>query len=284
MSNPAINRFRDQALHPQPVYVQQQGYVQQGQYQQPQPGYAQPQPGWPSNPAMMIQQQSAQSTLTMDSVVTKTGIMLGLVVLVAAITFTVLPLNSALTVGSVAGASLAAFIISLVVSTRAVVPPAGALLYAAVEGFLLGAISKVFESYYDGIIGQAIVATFATTAVTLLVVRKFNIRTGKKFRSILMIATFGFSIAMLLNYFLSFVGVNLGLVDGIGQMSVMGIAMTAVGTVLAVLSLVDDFSVIQQGIDSGAPEHESWRAAFGVTVSLVWLYINMLKILSYLRD
>ena len=158
------------------------------------------------------------------------------------------------------------------------------LLYAAIEGVFIGMISKVFEQAYSGIVVQAVFATFVAAGVTLAAYKFFNIRVTPKFQKVVIIATIAFAVAMLLNFLLSLVGVNLGLRAGVtGPVSLLAVGVSALGVVLAVLNLVLDFDYIEQGVAMGAPASESWRGAFGLTVTMVWLYIEILRMLSYLR-
>ena len=162
--------------------------------------------------------------------------------------------------------------------------PALVLLYAAIEGVFIGMISKYFEYLYSGIVAQAVLGTFAAAGVTLAAYKFFNIRVTPKFQKVVIIATIGFAVAMLLNFLLSLAGFNLGLRDdGTGSVSLLAIGVSALGVILAVLNLVLDFDYIEQGVAMGAPAKESWRGAFGLTVTMVWLYIEILRILSYLR-
>jgi len=179
---------------------------------------------------------------------------------------------------------LIGFVVVMFVAFRRKVSPGLVLLYAAIEGVFIGMISKVFESLYDGIVVQAVIGTFAAAAVTLAAYKFFNIRVTPKFRKVVIIATIAFAVALLINFLLSLAGVNLGLRDsGTGALSLLAIAFSLLGAVLAVLNLVLDFDYIEQGVEMGAPASESWRGAFGLTVTMVWLYIEILRLLSYIR-
>ena len=116
----------------------------------------------------------------------------------------------------------------MVVSFRQKVSPGLVLLYAGLEGIFIGMISKVFESLYDGIVVQAVIGTFAAAAVTLAAYKFFNIRVTPKFRKVVIIATISFAVALLINFVLSLVGVNLGLVDGgTGAVSMLAVGLLA---------------------------------------------------------
>ena len=127
------------------------------------------------------------------------------------------------------------------------------------------------------------IGTFAAAAVTLAAYKFFNIRVTPKFRKVVIIATISFAVALLINFVLSLFGVNLGLVDGgTGAVSMLAVGFSLLGATLAVLNLVLDFDYIEQGVAMGA-SGESWRGAFGLTVTMVWLYIEILRLLSYIR-
>ncbi len=220
--------------------------------------------------------------MTFDDVVTKTAITMAVLILSAALAWYAIP--DTLQFPALILSGLVGFVVVLVVSFRRVVNPTLVLVYAAIEGVFIGMISKYFESLYDGIVAQAILGTFAAAGVTLAAYKFFNIRVTPKFRKVVVIATIGFAVAMLLNFGLSLAGFNLGFRDGgTGPVSLLAVGISLLGAVLAVFNLVLDFDYIEQGVAVGAPAKESWRGAFGLTVTMVWLYIEILRLLSYLR-
>ncbi|MGL5406586.1 MAG: Bax inhibitor-1/YccA family protein [Propionibacteriaceae bacterium] len=268
MSNPILSQGFRQSQ--QPVVVVQDPYGQQQQIPLSQiPAYGQ-------------QQYVSAPRMTFDDVMVKSLMTLGILVMTAGVTYVLTP--PAL-VGLVALiGSLTAFVTAIIVQRRHQVGAVGAIAYAAIEGVFVGGFSAIFESYYPGIIVQAVLGTFAAAALTFAAYRTFNIKVGNKARRILGIATGGFAIAMLASVVLQLFGLNAGLYDSFGEVSILGVGMTALGSALAVFSLVTDFDDIEKGIRMGAPAEESWRAAFALTVTMVWLYTNILRILSYLRD
>ncbi|MBA3782828.1 Bax inhibitor-1/YccA family protein [Nocardioides sp. InS609-2] len=226
--------------------------------------------------------------MTIDSVVQATGISLAVVMVTAAITWWFIGDVAAgngfvnednyqraialMTIGS-----LGAFGLSMVNSFKRVVSPPLVLLFAAVEGVALGALSKFFESYAGaGVVTGAVVGTFAAFAGTLAAYKIFNIQVGQKFRIFVVAAMFGMVGLGLLSFVLSMFGVTTGLF-GFGT---LGLVMAVVGLVLGIFMLILDFDYVENGIAAGLPERESWRAAFGLTVSLVWIYTNLLRILA----
>ncbi|MDO5682891.1 MAG: Bax inhibitor-1/YccA family protein [Propionibacteriaceae bacterium] len=227
-----------------------------------------------------------RGVMTFDDVVTKTGLMLGIVIIVAAAAFFFLPIN--LLMPATIGAALGTVVLTLIVAFRRAISPGMVFIFAIVEGVFVGGMSKIFESFYPGIVVQAVFATFVAAALTLAAYKFFNIRVTPKFTKVVVIATVAFAVVTLLNFVLSLVGVNggagLGLRAGVdGPVSLLAIGVSALAVVLAVLNLVLDFDYIERGIQMGAPANESWKAAFGLTVTLVWLYIEMLRIISYFR-
>ncbi len=171
-------------------------------------------------------------------------------------------------------------ILGVVISLKQVTNPAVILSYAAVEGVFLGGISKLFNDAYDGIVVQAIVGTLGVAATMLLLYRSGKIRVTPQFTKMVVGATIGYAVLLLVNLGVSlFHTGGLGLFDG-GLLS-MGIALFAIG--LASLNLVLDFDFIQKGAAAGIPERYGWLAAFGLVVTLIWLYIEILRMLSYLR-
>jgi uncharacterized YccA/Bax inhibitor family protein len=233
----------------------------------------------------------ATGPMTIDSVVQKTGLSL-LVVLVAAFATWVLTpslgsknevlspdaisqLSAAMAIGG-----LGAFGLSLVNSFKRVISPALVLAFCALEGVALGAFSKFFDYQYGGgIVIQAVIGTFAAFAGTLAAYKFFDIKVGNKFRMGVMAAVFGMVGLSLLQLVVGAFGGDLGFYG----LTPLGFVFSLVGLVLGIFMLVLDFDFVENGIRAGLPERESWRAAFALTVSLVWIYTNLLRILAIIR-
>jgi uncharacterized YccA/Bax inhibitor family protein len=226
-----------------------------------------------------------QGRMTIDSVVQKTGMTLGLTVLVAALTWFMTgdPANSgnARTLMTLwMGGAIAGFAIGLVLSFKKTISPALVLVYAAVEGVFIGAMSKYFEAVFgNGIVLGAVLGTVAAVAGTLAAYKFFDIQVGTKFRKWVVAAMFGFVAVTLLDFVLSLFGSAVGF-NGFGT---LGLLMSVVGLGLGVLMLILDFDYVERGVAAGLPEVESWRAAFGLTVTIIWIYIELLRILAILR-
>lgn len=225
--------------------------------------------------------------MTIDSVVQKTAITLGLVFAAAVVTWMMTPdlrsadANLGPIIGAVTIGSLAAFALSMVNAFKRVISPALVMAFAVAEGIALGALSKLFDAQFStpdqgSIVTQAVIGTFAAFAGTLAAYKFFNIQVGTKFRTFVIAAVFGMVGLSLLEMLLGAFGSQLGLF-GFGG---MGLLFSVVGLVLGVFMLILDFDFVEKGIAAGIPESESWRAAFGLTVSLVWIYTNLLRILA----
>lgn len=276
MGNPIFNRsssFNGQQLSPVPV---QYGQRQYGQTQYGQTQYGQQQYGYGQPPQYQPQAQAAGKLMTLDDVITKTAISLIMVAGVAAITYLMLPL--AFVYPALIASSLLGLVTVFIVSARRTVSPVGLFVYALIEGAFVGAFTKVFEYQYPGIATQAVLATFAVAGVTLAAYKFFNIRVTPKFRKMVYIATAGFMVLMLGNFVFSLITGGAGLRGG-----AFGLLIGAIACGLAVMNLVTDFDYVERGIASRAPASESWRAALGITVTMVWLYTEILRILSYFR-
>ena len=233
--------------------------------------------------------QAGTGPMTIDSVVQKTGLSL-LVVLVAAFaTWVVTPaisgtmtqsdasqLYGAMTIGG-----LGAFALSMVNSFKRVISPALVLAFCALEGVALGAFSKFFEYQYGGgIVIQAVIGTFAAFAGTLAAYKFFDIKVSSKFRMFVISAVFAMVGLSVLELVLGAFGTSLGIFG----ISGIGLVFAIIGLVLGVFMLILDFDFVENGVRAGLPERESWRAAFGLTVSLVWIYTNLLRILAIFQQ
>jgi uncharacterized YccA/Bax inhibitor family protein len=271
-SNPVLSR-QDAFTPAAPQYGQ-------SQYNQSPLGY----PQYPGQPQYAGQApvEAPEGRMTFDDVVTKTAITMAVLILSAALAWFAIP--DTLMLPALILSGLVGFVVVLVVAFRRVINPTLVLVYAAIEGIFIGMISKYFEFLYSGIVAQAVLGTFAAAGVTLAAYKFFNIRVTPKFQKIVIIATISFAVAMLVNFGLSLAGIKIGLRDGgTGPVSLLAVGVALLGAVLAVLNLVLDFDYIEKGVAVGAPAKESWRGAFGLTVTMVWLYIEILRLLSYLR-
>jgi uncharacterized YccA/Bax inhibitor family protein len=217
--------------------------------------------------------------MTLDDVVQRTAAMLGTILLAGTLAWVALPdrlFGPALIISLMGGLGL-----GLYMSFTMRVNAALALTYSVFEGVLLGAISHAFEARWHGIVVQAVTGTIMVAAGMLFVYRIGAIRVTPRFTRVLVGATigvFGLMIVNLIAYLFSSDG--LGLRSG-GPMAVL---FSLICIVVAALNLVYDFDMIERGIRQGTPQKFAWYASFAITVTLIWLYIEILRLLGYARD
>jgi uncharacterized YccA/Bax inhibitor family protein len=247
-----------------------QGYQGYGQVP-PRPANADPSTWtYPSGPSLA-------EPMTIDSVVTRTAITLGLVVLSGALTWVFVP-NDAARVAWVP-AMLVGAGLGIWLSFMRNVNPTVVTIYSIVQGVFLGAASEAFESVYDGIVAQAVLGTVAAFAATLAAYKFFNIQVTDRMRKFGLIFGLGF----LMVTFLDFILYQFGADIGFNNFGTLGLITSVVGLGLGVFYLILDFDLVEQGVRAGAPEQESWRAAFALTATLIFIYIELLRILAILR-
>ena len=155
-------------------------------------------------------------------------------------------------------------------------------VYALAYGFAVGAISKGYETFYDGIVVQAVLATASVFLVMLVLYRTRIIKVTEKFRRTVMIATIGVMVLYLFSFVLRLFGTTLPFLNGDNMALSIGFSLFVCGLAAAMLAL--DFDFIERGIKSGLPANYEWVAALGLVVTLVWLYLEILRLLSYLRN
>ncbi len=219
--------------------------------------------------------------MTYDDVIAKTGLALFGVAASAFAAYQYLAMHytPALMTGGLLISAIVGFLTVLIVAGRRKVSPVGVIVYSLVEGVFIGILTLMFESMYPGIALQAVVGTFAAAGATLAAYKFFNIRVSDKFRKWVVIMTMAFAALMLVNLVLALVGLNTGMA-GFG---LMGLVISLLGAGLAVFNLILDFDYVERAVANQAPASESWRAALGITVTMVWLYTEILRILSYMR-
>lgn len=264
----------------------------------PQPGAGQataPAPGYEQQFASVEQSFYGPSAgsmqtgrMTYDDVIMKSVGVLAVVVGVAVGAWFIVPDElkmPAMIVGLIGG-----FVLGLVNAFKREPSPALILTYAGLEGVFLGMISGVFEMLWPGIVVQAVLATFITFGVTLALFKSGKVRVTPKFTRFLMIGMISYAVFCLINlgimWFTDFggaFGVRSIELNVLGMSIPIGVVIGLVAVVLAAMSLIMDFDAIQRGVQAGAPRKYAWAAAFGLTVTLIWLYIEFLRILAILR-
>jgi uncharacterized YccA/Bax inhibitor family protein len=181
----------------------------------------------------------------------------------------------------VAVGAIAGFIVALVTIFKQTWAPVTAPLYALLEGLVIGGVSALFESQFPGIVIQAAGLTLGTCLAMLLVYKTRLIRATENFKIGVVAATGGIALFYLITMVLGFFGIRLPLMYQSGWASI-GFSLLVV--VIAALNLVLDFDFIEQGAAQGAPKYMEWYGAFGLMVTLIWLYLEMLRLLAKLRS
>ncbi len=186
---------------------------------------------------------------------------------------------------SVAGTSiligaLGGFVLGLIISFKATTAPYLAVPYAALEGLAMGGISAVLERRYPGIAIQAVGLTFGVLAVLLVAYSMRLIRVTQQFRAIVIGATGAIALLYLVSFVLGLFHVN---VPVLNDATPLGIIVSLVICGVAAMNLVLDFDLIESGVAQGAPRYMEWYSAFGLLVTLVWLYLEILRLLSKVR-
>ena len=225
----------------------------------------------------------ATNRMTLSGTVNKTGILLICALATAAWTWSrfirshdiadVLPL---MLVGMFGG-----LIFGLVSSFKKEWAPVTAPIYALMEGLLLGGLSAMMDLRYPGIGIQAVSLTFGTLFVLLIAYQSGLIKVTQKFRLGVIAATGGIFFFYLAQMLLGFFGIRFYSINGSGA---IGIGFSLIVVAVAALNLVLDFDFIEQGVQAGAPKYMEWYGAFGIMVTLVWLYIEILRLLSKMRS
>ncbi|MGE5696786.1 MAG: Bax inhibitor-1/YccA family membrane protein [Candidatus Sericytochromatia bacterium] len=265
---------------------------QQGGYAQFGPGYAagaqQVYQGYQTEPYV---QQGVSRPLTIDDVVTKTGITLGVLSLVAVVSYFLVGSSPGLAGPFTLVGALGGLVLVLIATFgRKQDNPAIVLSYAALEGLFLGAISWLFGNVVvsggsaGALITQAVLATIGVFAGMLVVYKTGAIRVTPKFTRMIVAGLFGVLVLMLGNLVLSLFGVGGGEGMGLRSGGPIAIIFSLICIGLAAFSFLIDFDAADQMIRAGAPEKAAWGIALGLTVTLVWLYLEILRLLSYFQS
>ncbi|APX01000.1 Bax inhibitor-1/YccA family protein [Arthrobacter sp. QXT-31] len=303
--NPIFNgkNFREATQAPPVPQAYGQNHYGQNQFGQPQYGQGRApgsvmdaQSGWMSQQQNMTNDQLQQmynrpaagpaetGRMTFDDVIVKTAICLAAVVVGAAVTLTVsLSLASMLMiVGALGG-----FVLALVNTFKKQPSPALILAYAALEGFFLGGLTRILDGMYPGVGLQAVIGTLSVFAVTLVLFKSGKVRATPKAMRFFMIAVIGYAVFALINMIMMWTGAvdsPFGLRTSVEIFGIpLGVFIGLLAIGLAAFSLIMDFTSIEAGVRAGAPERFSWTAAFGLTVTLVWLYVEIIRLLAILR-
>ena len=236
--------------------------------------------GNPTLSEKLFQQNSASVTsqnegvMTISGTVNKIGILFLLLLIGASISwYSPSPIL-------VWGGAIGGFIVALVTIFKKEWSPITAPIYGFLEGLFLGGISIMFASQYQGIVFNAVALTLGIFAAMLFLYRSGWIEVTQKFRMGVMAATVGVGLVYIASIVLGFFGIELSLISGTG---IYGIGFSLVIIVIASLNLVLDFDLIDKGAEAKAPLYFEWYTAFGLIITLVWLYMEILRLLSKLQ-
>ena len=225
-------------------------------------------------------------TMTLNGTVNKTAFLL--VLTLAGALFSWSQFSAAMAAGNpgaimpyVWGGAIGGFIVALVTIFKKAWSPYTAPVYAALEGLFLGAVSAMFELRFPGIVMQAVGLTFGTLAALLMAYRSGLIKATENFKLGVVAATGGIAVVYLISIVMNMFGSGIPLIHESG---IVGIGFSLFVVVIAAMNLVLDFDFIETGVEQGAPKYMEWYGAFGLMVTLVWLYLEFLRLLAKLRD
>ncbi len=231
-----------------------------------------------------------EGVMTVNGTINKTGLMLLIVVFAATFTWrkffgAIDPANpgvlpSGIMVWSMVGA-IGGFITAIITTFSPRRAAMTAPIYAVFEGLFLGAISALFEAMYPGLVMRAVSLTFGVFVIMLLLFRSGTIRATDKFRTVIFAATGGIALVYFVSFIAGMFGAKLGFMYGNGM---MGIGFSLVVVAIAALNLILDFDMIVRGANAQAPQYMEWYGAFGLMVTLIWLYLEILRLLSKLAS
>ena len=228
-----------------------------------------------------IQTHAATDVMTLDGVAAKSLAMLVLCVFFGVIGWNLAAQQSHMLGLYVWGAMISGLIVAIITIFKKTVAPFTAPLYAALEGFVLGVISQLFEASYAGIVLQAVLLTLGIFISMLLLYLFRVIRATENFKLGVAAATGGIALYYVAHLIVGFFGKDLPLVN---SSSTWGILFTILVIIVAAMNLVVDFDFIEQGVAKKAPKYMEWYASFGLFVTIVWLYLEILRLLVKSRS
>jgi uncharacterized YccA/Bax inhibitor family protein len=215
--------------------------------------------------------------MTIEGTVNKTAISLLLLVGTGYFTFDII--SPVLLIGS----GIGGIILAITTVFKKEWAPITVPLYAVLEGAMLGGLSYMYNSLYDGIVTNAILLTVGILVSLLIAYRSGYIKATENFKLGIFAATGGIAIVYLINFIMGFFGSGLGVMS-INNTSILSIGFSIVVVIIASLNLVLDFDFIEEGAEKGAPKFMEWYGAFGLLVTLIWLYLEILRLLAKLNS
>ncbi len=231
------------------------------------------------NDQVFTQFDIAENRMTIQGTVNRTGILLALLILSASFTWKMVG-DQANFQPWLVGGMIGGLVMAMLTVFKKAWAPVTAPIYALLEGLFLGAISALFEAQYQGIVFQAITLTFGTLAGLLIAYTSRLIKPSENFKLGVVAATGGIFFVYLISWIMNLFGANMPFIHSSGT---IGIVFSLFVVVVAALNLVLDFDFIEQGVEYGAPKYMEWYGAFGLMVTLIWLYIEILRLLAKLR-
>jgi uncharacterized YccA/Bax inhibitor family protein len=215
-------------------------------------------------------------SMTVDDVVVRTIGLLALVVLSAGAVWTLVPAESA--IGLALPAAMLGLVLGLVISFARITNPLVITAYAVIEGVFVGGVSQYFNTRFPGIVMQAVIATLGVFLLMAFLYKSGTIRATPKFVRFMVGALFGAAAVIVINFIITLItGEATFLRDG-GPIAIL---VSLVFIVIAALSFILSFHEVEEGVRLGLPQRYAWACSFGILVSLIWLYIEMLRLLSY---
>lgn len=219
--------------------------------------------------------KSGESRMTVRGAISKSFILAAILLVTAAIGFA---MPSPLTVW---GGAIGGLVLVLIMSFKPQLSPTLAPIYAALEGLFIGAVSFVYAAQYAGIVFQAFSLTIAALFAMLFIYKSGIIQVNNRFRTMVFMATGAIALVYVLSFVLSLFGITMPYLHEGG---VIGIGISGVILAIACLNLLLDFDNFERGEQYGAPAYMEWFSAVGLIITLVWIYLEILRLLSKLRD
>ncbi len=215
--------------------------------------------------------------MTLNGTVNKTFISLLLLVGCAYLTYN--EMNFTLLIGG----AIVGFIVALITVFKKSWAPITVPIYAIAEGFVLGGISFLYNAQYEGIVSNAIFLTLGILISLLMLYKSGYIKATENFKLGVLAATGGIALVYLANFIMGFFGSSIGVLNPMNS-SLLSIGFSLFVVVIAALNLVLDFDFIEKGVENGAPKYMEWFGAFGMLVTLIWLYLEILRLLAKLNN
>lgn len=218
------------------------------------------------------------ATMTLSGTITRSATLLLLVIL--GTTFTWNQFQTGLGMGLMIGGAIGGFIVAMITIFKKTWASFTAPVYALLQGLFLGGISAMYNAQFQGIVLQAVMLTFGTLAAMLLLYQTRIIRVNDTFRTVVFAATAGIVVLYLASFVMGLFGASIGFLH---DSTPLGIGISVVIVIIAALNLALDFDLIEKGVEASAPRYMEWYCAFGLMVTLIWLYLEILRLLSKLN-